>query len=293
MRSRRTRRRQSPGPRDPTRPNRAGSTYATGEAAAINRILWEDLTGIDRAALLRESATCISTELREKIEAALARLEKREPIQYISGQAVFMGMRLQVNRHVLIPRPETEELVQWILDDYTPPPAPFSLLDIGTGSGCIAIALRRFLPQATVTAVDASAAALDVAAANARLHACPVDCRLLNFLEAEVRNSLPQVHVIVSNPPYIPAKEASMLDAHVRMHEPAAALFVADDDPLLFYRALAAFAGTHLLPEGALYVETHEHYARETAALFSQTFSSVEIKTDLNGRERMVKATNS
>ncbi len=267
--------------------------YATGEAAAINRILWEDLAGIDRATLLREGANVISPELQIKMEAALARLEKREPIQYVCGHAVFMGMRLQVNRHVLIPRPETEELVQWILDDYSSPPLPFSLLDIGTGSGCIAIALRRFLPEATITAVDASDAALDAAAANARKHACPVDCRLLNFLEAEERNSLPQVHVIVSNPPYIPAKEASMLDANVRMHEPAAALFVPDDDPLLFYRALAAFAGTHLLPDGALYVETHERYARDTAALFSQTFRSVEIKTDLNGRERMVKATNS
>jgi len=267
--------------------------YATGEAAAINRILWEDLAGIDRATLLREGANVISPELQIKMEAALARLEKREPIQYVCGHAVFMGMRLQVNRHVLIPRPETEELVQWILDDYSSPPLPFSLLDIGTGSGCIAIALRRFLPEATITAVDASDAALEVAAANARKHACPVDCRLLNFLEAEERNSLPQVHVIVSNPPYIPAKEASMLDANVRMHEPAAALFVPDDDPLLFYRALAAFAGTHLLPDGALYVETHERYARDTAALFSQTFRSVEIKTDLNGRERMVKATNS
>jgi len=267
--------------------------YATGEAAAINRILWEDLAGIDRATLLREGANVISPELQIKMEAALARLEKREPIQYVCGHAVFMGMRLQVNRHVLIPRPETEELVQWILNDYSSPPLPFSFLDIGTGSGCIAIALRRFLPEATITAVDASDAALEVAAANARKHACPVDCRLLNFLEAEERNSLPQVHVIVSNPPYIPAKEASMLDANVRMHEPPAALFVPDDDPLLFYRALAAFAGTHLLPDGALYVETHERYARDTAALFSQTFRSVEIKTDLNGRERMVKATNS
>lgn len=267
--------------------------YPAGEAEAITRILWEDLAGTGRTALLRNAAMSVDPALRRKMDAALSRLKKQEPVQYITGSSVFMGLRIQVNPEVLIPRPETEELVQWIRDDYPQQPASFSLMDIGTGSGCIAIALKHFFRNATVTAVDASPGALKVAAENARRHATTIDFRQLNFLNPGESNTLPQVHLIVSNPPYIPQQEHSLLDAHVTRYEPAAALFVPDEDPLLFYRALAAFAGTHLLPNGRLYVETHERYARETAALFSDTFRVVEIKTDLNGRERMVRAFNS
>jgi release factor glutamine methyltransferase len=269
---------------------RARQWYSAGEAEAITRILWEDLTGIDRTRLLQADDGIVPPEIREIMDTALSRLEQQEPVQYITGSTIFSGLKMLVNHHVLIPRPETEELVQWISANPALQKNPCQVLDVGTGSGCIAIALKRMLPEVTVTALDASPGALAVAQHNAALHQVSIDFRQLNFLVPAERNALERVHVIVSNPPYIPESEKTQLDANVRLHEPPAALFVPDGDPLLFYRALAAFAGTHLLPGGALYVETHERYAGETAALFRQTFSSVEIKNDLNGRERMIKA---
>jgi len=273
--------------------NKAAESYATGEAEAITRILWEDMAGMNGAKLRMQGNTEISPALVATMEAALLRLQQHEPVQYIVGSAVFCGIRLQVNPSVLIPRPETEELAEWILNEIGWYPTNPHIMDIGTGSGCLAIALKKNVPSATLTAIDVSTEALETAISNAELHHQPIHFKELNFLDANARMELPRVHVIVSNPPYIPQSEVALLDANVKKYEPATALFVPDEDPLLFYRALGNFAKTNLLPGGALYVETHEQYANATATLLGKMFLSVEIKKDLNGHQRMIKAANS
>ena len=272
--------------------DKVAAYYPAGEAAAITRIVWEDLAGMSAMDLRIKGNTPIAAEQVATMEDVLRRLQQQEPVQYIVGSAVFGGVRLGVNPSVLIPRPETEELAQWIINDEKRyPPGPH-ILDVGTGSGCLAIALKHKIPSATMTAIDLSAAALETAISNAASQHQSIHFRQLDFLDTEAREELPRVHVIVSNPPYIPQAESELLDANVKMYEPATALFVPDDDPLLFYKALADFGSTHLLPQGALYVETHERYAVATARLFSEFFSAVKIKTDLQGRERMIRAAN-
>jgi release factor glutamine methyltransferase len=199
-------------------------------------------------------------------------------------------MKLTVNEHVLIPRPETEELVQLVLDqamfDNTTP----SILDIGTGSGCIAIAIKKNMPAARVTAIDVSMHALDIAKGNAAAQQTDIDFLAVDFLDEKRWNHLPKFDYIVSNPPYIPLNEKDKLDINVTAFEPHQALFVPDNLPLLFYEKIAVFGNTHLNSHGTIFMETHEDFAKETAALFTKDYKNVSIKKDLFGKERMVTA---
>ena len=188
---------------------------------------------------------------------------------------------------MLIPRPETEELVEWILAE----DRPASLLDVGTGSGCIAISLKLGSPASEVTALDFSQGALAVAAENARLLGVRLQFREQDFLDEAGWTSLPQYELIVSNPPYIPLRERAGLDAHVRDHEPGSALFVPDADPLLFYRALAAFGQRHLMPAGAIFCELHRDYAEATYHMFREAgYNYVHLRKDLHDAPRMLRA---
>ena len=261
--------------------------YDSDEAAAIAHGTMQHITGLGKLQRL-DMHDILLTELQlEAYQQAKSALRQGVPLQYVFGEAWFMGHRFSVGPAVLIPRPETEELVHWIIAEEK----PRQIIDIGTGSGCIAVSLKLRICEAAVVAIDASEAALSVAAENARTMGVSIQFDLLDFLDAEARDALPAFDVIVSNPPYIPLTERETLHANVRDHEPAAALFVPGDDALQFYRAIADFGLTHLLPQGSIYCELHRVYAEDAATLFKgYGYSDVELKEDLHGAPRMLRA---
>lgn len=267
-----------------------GIVYPEGEAAAMVELLFEKITGIER----KHRSSIVDAELDEAQEQLLhdylRRLKTHEPIQYVLQEAWFCGLSFYVDRRVLIPRPETEELVEWIIAGCRFPVRELSILDVGTGSGCIPVSLKRRIRKADVWACDVSRDALDVARQNAT--AIGVDIRLLevNFLDQHSWNQLPSVDIIVSNPPYIPNADRAGMHANVLNYEPALALFVDDKDPLIFYRRLAEFGKTNLQPGGSVYMEMHEELADATAELFIQQGYSIEIKHDMQGKKRMLRA---
>lgn len=223
-------------------------------------------------------------------DMVISRLKNQEPLQYVTGVAHFMGHTFMVNSSVLIPRPETEELVEWIIQDVRLKeiPAPRSLVDLGTGSGCIAITLKLFLSHADVTAMDISPEALQVAGENAaRLD---VTIHFVTDDMSRPSNVYDSFDVIVSNPPYIPMSEQESLHERVRLYEPALALFEPDEEPLMYYQAIIHFARNYLTRQGAVYVELHQEYAQKTAALFEAFFSEVVLKKDISGNYRMLRA---
>ena len=225
--------------------------------------------------------------VEQKMLRAVERLLAHEPIQHIVGVAHFHGHRFKVDRHTLIPRPETEQLVDMIIDQN--PATDLRVLDIGTGSGCIAISLARALKFAQVTAFDVSQAALDVAAGNASALGAKVKFCLTDILSAKPVDN--QFDIIVSNPPYICHSEKSQMESNVLLYEPHTALFVPDNDPLLFYRAIALYASRALSPGGKLYFEINAAYGNATAQLLKQHgFTDIEIVRDFYGRDRFASA---
>jgi len=214
------------------------------------------------------------------------RLLKGEPVQYVLGEAWFYGLQLAVNSHVLIPRPETEELVDWIVKENS---GKQVIMDIGTGSGCVAIALKHVLRDATVCGVDISREALAVATSNAE--AVGVDVKWIECDVLTDRSNLPPVDILVSNPPYVPESERSSLADNVVRFEPHRALFVPDADPLVFYRVMAAMA-LRLLPSGGkVYVEVHENMADVVSQLFdTEGMKDIVVRKDLSGKDRMIRA---
>ncbi|MEC3907671.1 peptide chain release factor N(5)-glutamine methyltransferase [Tamlana sp. 2201CG12-4] len=229
-----------------------------------------------------------SVESPQLILNALEQLKQQKPIQYILGETAFFGLAFKVNKHVLIPRPETEELVEWILSS-ADPDKQINILDVGTGSGCIAIALAKHLPNAKVYALDVSKDALSVAKENASLHGVNV-----KFIEADVLNLDHIEHlkfdIIVSNPPYVREREKRFMASNVLENEPHLALFVKDDNALLFYEAIVKFAVTGLVEQGALYFEINEYLGKDMILLLKQnTFDKVELKQDIFKKDRMIK----
>jgi release factor glutamine methyltransferase len=225
-----------------------------------------------------------------QLETIISRLLTHEPLQYVLHEAWFCGLKFYVDKNVLIPRPETEELVEWIISDCKFPIDTLDVLDIGTGSGCIAVALKRRLGRAEVWSCDKSEAALRIAIQNAAT--MNVDIRLLqiDFLSVQERNKLPSFDIIVSNPPYIPEKDRSTLSPNVLQYEPAAALFVPDNDPLVFYKAIADFGKEHLQKNGNIYMEIHKDRGTAITELFQSKGYNTELKKDMQGHDRMVKA---
>lgn len=213
-------------------------------------------------------------------------LKKHKPLAYILGEWEFYGLPFKVNEHTLIPRPETEELVQLILDENNNENA--SILDIGTGSGCIAIAFKKNRPNASVSAFDVSIQALETAKNNALLNDVAI-----HFQEIDILTTIQlktNYDLIVSNPPYIPLKDMNEMDKNVTNFEPHIALFVEDNNPLIFYKAIAEFAKKHLTNHGKLYVEIHEKLGNEVKALFELIgFKEVVIVKDINEKDRIVK----
>ena len=269
--------------------------YDEGEAKAIARMTYEERFGLTLSDIYLGKDSQLSADSQAELEEIAKRLLQGEPIQYVLGQAGFCGRTFLVNEHVLIPRPETEELCQW---EPLPLPSPkgegAKILDIGTGSGCIAITLAAMYPQAEVTAWDISAEALEVARENAKRHNVHVSFEQVDVLNSQLSIVNCQFDLIVSNPPYICNKERAGMETNVLEHEPHTALFVPDDDPLLFYRAIAQYGQTALKDGGWLYFEINPLYAKPLHdMLCAMRFCRIEIKEDQYGKQRMVKAQRS
>ena len=267
------------------------SRYPEREAKAVIRYLLEVGYGLSMADIISGAAESLpSDEMGKK----LRRLLNGEPVQYVVGKAVFGGRIFRVTPDVLIPRPETYELCQWLEEEERgkrKEERDFSILDIGTGSGCIAITLALDMPQAKVEAWDISAGALSIARENAQKLKANVKFELVDVLSSlPAQGGLGWVSII-SNPPYICQKEAAEIEQHVLDHEPHQALFVPDEDPLLFYRAIAKYGQKALQKNGQLYFEINPAYYQElTKMLDEMGYSEIETHKDLFGRNRMIKA---
>ncbi len=262
--------------------------YDKQELTSITRIICCDLLGIPATTYYIKEEATLSTAQKARLEEVIDRLQQGEPLQYIEGRAPFCGMEFIVTPATLIPRPETAELVDWIVQDNALQ-SP-RIVDIGTGSGCIAVSLSRRMPQAIVEACDISPEALAVAEENSRANGAAVSFFKHDILD--LATPLPHSYnIIVSNPPYIKQSEASDMEEQVTRWEPHTALFVPDDDPLRFYRAIAEIGQTEaLLPGGSIYVEINQALGKETVALFeSYGYKEVALRKDFYGNERMVR----
>lgn len=254
------------------------------ETQAVVRLIFRNLKGWDAAAMIAHEGDTLSSYMRSSIDRIIARIKDGEPVQYVLGEAYFHGMDLEVTPAVLIPRPETSQLVDIIVDSFGNS-RDLCVLDIGTGSGAIAIALSRSLKFADVTALDVSREALAVARRNAEKQKADV-C----FIESDIfewEGEKESFDIVVSNPPYIMLREKSGMDRSVKDFEPAIALFVSDDDPLLIYRRISDVAFSVLKPGGLLYLEINPLCARELKEMLSENgFINVEIERDMYGKER-------
>ncbi len=287
--------------------------YDERESRAISDLLLEEVCGLTRVDRLMHPECVLSEDHRKRLMEIVTEMEKGVPVQQALGYAWFHGEKFLVSPDVLIPRPETAELVDWILEDArhavssSDEAHSLNICDVGTGSGCIAISLARVLTDSHVLAIDLSTAALDVA----RQNACRQHVDNLQFLQIDVLRYVDNLEkaelqtqdintyqqgyqhfdIIVSNPPYICDREASDMSEIVLKHEPEMALFVPDDDPLLFYRAIARFGMKHLCENGLLYFEINAAYGPQTCSLLKDMgYGDVELRKDINGRDRMVKA---
>jgi release factor glutamine methyltransferase len=272
--------------------------YEGDEAKNIAELLLEHVTNLPLTERIIKKSESLSAKQEGLLLEYIGRLQNHEPIQYIINECWFAGMKFYVDKNVLIPRPETEELVEWAVSDWKLKKKKsenqiLRFLDVGTGSGCIAIALKTKLPEVEMWACDVSDEALNVARLNAdSLHAT-IDFLPLNFLDEKQRQQLPRVDVIVSNPPYIPQQDKNEMKKNVIEYEPATALFVPDSDHAVFHNAIADFGKEKLNDGGAIYVETHEALGERVKNLFqAKAYKSVELKQDLQGKDRMVKAVN-
>lgn len=260
--------------------------YDAQEIAAISLMVLTDVVNNSKAYIKAFGDRDLTFAQRQELNNILTKLKTGMPLQYALGYAGFFGLKFLVTPATLIPRPETEELVQWILN--SSPHTPSSILDIGTGTGCIAISLKKNLVGAQVSAIDFSADALITAKENAKLNEVEV-----SFIEADILNYTSDVKyaIIVSNPPYVTLADKKLMHRNVTDFEPHTALFVPEDDPLIFYRAIADFALSNLENDGLLFFEINESLGKETAQLLiDRGFKDVEVRKDLSGRDRMARA---
>lgn len=263
--------------------------YPPNEISSLVRLIMEDVCGILPHQLLLGKGKELSDTEKEQVKQITERLKKAEPIQYILGEALFYGLTFRVTPAVLIPRPETEELVELILRDCKGSKA--RLLDIGTGSGCIAVALACHLKEAQVHALDISPEALVIAKENARSNQVTISFQEADILSIRENPFGQKFNTIVSNPPYITEREKADMEPNVLTHEPHLALFVPNDDPLLYYRAIARLGKTWLQTDGSLYFEINAQYGSQTAKMLeAEGYHAIEIIQDISHKERIVKA---
>lgn len=268
--------------------------YSSSEIRIFGNLILNKITGLPLVKILAERDLTLSPDQIEEVNQIIARLKKYEPIHYILGEMEFYGLKFKVNPDVLIPRPETEELVEWVSHDlkFTVSDAEaknVSVLDIGTGCGCIPIALKKHHPEIFIAAMDISEEALAVAKENGAMHQTEVDFFQDDILNPKDNNTI--WDVIVSNPPYIPLAEKADIDKQVKDYEPYVALFTPTEKSLMYYESIVSYALSHLMPNGKIYFETHKSFARDVAVLLgNKGFKDVIIRTDISGNERMVRA---
>lgn len=270
--------------------NKLRNIYPEGEASQITDWVLEHLTGSKKAERMIYKNVAITEQEEKQLREYTERLLKHEPVQYVLNESWFCGLKLYVDKKVLIPRPETEELVEWIISNCKFPVDELKILDIGTGSGCIPISMKRRIRKAEVWACDISDDALAVARRNADALGADVNFMQLDFLNQEQRNQLPSFDIIVSNPPYVPQKDKGEMQPNVLNYEPHTALFVPDNDPLIFYKAIAAFGKNHLRRSGNIYCEIHESLGSSVKEIFSSAGYSTELKKDMQQKDRMIKS---
>jgi release factor glutamine methyltransferase len=273
---------------------RLSALYDGKETEAITLTVLTEVLEVSKATVKAFPENRLTISQQEIVSKLLSHLETGKPLQYALGYAEFYGLKFLVNPTTLIPRPETEELVEWVLQtigDGKPSGKGLNILDIGTGSGCIAISLKKNLPDAQVSAMDISKGALTTAKANAKLNNVVVD-----FIETDILNvsSNPNDYslfdIIVSNPPYVTLEDKEPMHTNVTDFEPHNALFVPEDDPLIFYRAIAEYA-IRSFDGGMLFFEINESLGKETVALLeSKGFRDIELRQDMSGRDRMIRA---
>ncbi|MBE0424191.1 MAG: peptide chain release factor N(5)-glutamine methyltransferase [Lutibacter sp.] len=261
--------------------------YPETEIQSFFTILVEFKLHLSRIQLALEHNFELDNDDLDFLQNALLKLKNQIPVQYIVGETAFYGLLFKVDKNVLIPRPETEELVEWIIQNNTNSNS-LKILDIGTGSGCIAISLAKNLPNATVSAIDISVEALNVAKNNAEFNQVTVEFVQADILTLEKLST--NFDIIVSNPPYVREMEKMQMQQNVLSNEPHIALFVNDENPLLFYDKIAELAKKHLTENGILYFEINQYLGAETVDLLkSKGFKNVELKKDIYGVDRMVK----
>lgn len=273
--------------------------YEDREAENISDWVFESATGLKKWERRENKNQLLNKEVENKIEKYLQEFLLHKPVQYVLNEAWFYKMKFFVDENVLIPRPETEELVEWIISDFKKEKESkptllngrrANIIDIGTGSGCIPIAIKKELPDSNITAIDVSERALLVAKKNAENLDATIHFLAIDFLNKNTCKSLLIYDTIVSNPPYIPIREKEILSKNVIDFEPGIALFVANNDPYIFYKKITQFSKKHLKENGKIYVEVHEEYAKEVKAIFEQAGFISKIKKDIYGKERMVRA---
>ena len=258
------------------------------EVAGMFWWAWQEISQSKRSAFFLQKTQEVSTEDSIVWEKLLIHLQERKPIQYFFGKQYFFGEAFQVNSNTLIPRSETEELVEWMLEVLSKSEA-MEILDIGTGTGCIAITLVKKLPNAKISAIDVSERALEVAKNNAKSHQVLVDFWQKDILKEEISEKTWQA--VVSNPPYVRELEKATLLPHVLQEEPGLALFVSDEDPLLFYRVIAQKAWNTLSSGGHLFYEINQYFGKETIALLQDMgYQYIQLRKDLKGNDRMIHA---
>jgi release factor glutamine methyltransferase len=267
--------------------------YDVNETESLTLMVINEITGLSKAQIKAFPEKEMTIEQAERLNTVLIRLQTGEPVQYILGHTEFYGLPFNVNPSVLIPRPETEELVEWALTSVSSCQLVVNnILDIGTGSGCIAISLKKNLPNTSVSAIDISTIALETASQNADLNKVKID-----FIHTDILNQkIPgenndKFEVIVSNPPYVTLYDKTQMHTNVTDFEPHSALFVPEDDPLIFYKAIADFALDNLTQNGLLFLEINESLGDETVGLLQlKGFKNIELRKDMSGRDRMIKA---
>jgi release factor glutamine methyltransferase len=268
--------------------------YENREAATIAGMVMELITGKSKMDRWLQKNELLSIEDLKRLEKYSKELLTSKPVQYVLGEAWFAGLCLTVNEHTLIPRPETEELVNlcasWAASNKIQD-APFQILEVGTGSGCIAIALQQKMPAAIITAIDISAEAIEVATINAAKYNAPIQFKTLDFLDEANWPEMGNYDIIISNPPYIADIEKESMAGHVLDFEPHTALFVTNNNPLIFYSALANFGNKYLNKNGALFVEINQALGIQTQDVFEQKNYTTLLKKDLFENDRMIEAT--
>ena len=275
--------------------NKLSKVYEKREAVNITDWVLENVTGLKRLERIINKNVVLDDDKILQLEEYLKELLTHRPVQYVLNEAWFYKMKFYVDEHVLIPRPETEELVEWITNEvrntiYGLRNKELQILDIGTGSGCIPISIKGKLRNVQITSIDISSKALQVANRNAEALHAEINFIQIDFLDEKSWDTLHHYDVIVSNPPYIPENEKGKLEKNVTAFEPAIALFVPDDNPLIFYEKIVKFAQSHLNANGQVYVEIHEDYSKEVEKTFAENDFQTEIKRDIYGKARMIRA---